>query len=321
VAAWLDGQGPLPPAAARVPGMDGQLQLQDGVGKALADRREQSGALEFESIEPRPVFDGERVVGLATDPPDRAKRLIAELMIAANQAVASFLDERGSPSLRRVVRAPERWAKIAGVAADYGETLPSQPDSAALETFLARRRAADPLRFPDLSLVIVKLMGRGEYVAQRAGEKPIGHFGLALRDYAHSTAPNRRFPDLITQRLIKAALGGRAAPYGAELVELAAHCTEQESNVAKVERQVRKSAAALVLEPRLGERFDGVVTGVSESGTFVRIFDPPAEGRVVRGYERLRVGDAVRVTLVGTNFERGFIDFERAQMELWRGRA
>ena len=216
------------------------------------------------------------------------------------------------PSLRRVVRSPERWQKIVAVAAETGDRLPAEPDARALEAFLVRRRRADPLRFPDLSLVIVKLMGAGEYVVERPGQTPVGHFGLAVRDYTHSTAPNRRYPDLITQRLVKAALAGEPSPYEtAELHALAAHCTDQEDDADKVERLVRKSAAALLLEQRIGQRFDGVVTGASEKGTWVRIFQPPVEGKLVHGWEGLEVGDKLRVKLISTDVERGFIDFVR----------
>jgi exoribonuclease-2 len=214
--------------------------------------------------------------------------------------------------LRRVVRSPERWAKIVDVAAKLGESLSAEPSSRALEAFLLRRHAADPLRFPDLSLVIVKLMGAGEYVVELPGQVPVGHFGLAVKDYAHSTAPNRRFPDLVTHRLVKAALADGPAPYSvAELGEIATHCTQQEGNVAKVERQVGKSAATLLLEGRVGESFDGLITGAADKGTWVRIFNPPVEGRMVRGFQSLHVGDQVRVTLVHTDFDRGFLDFER----------
>ena len=233
-------------------------------------------------------------------------------MIAANGVTARFLADRKFAALRRVVRSPERWQRIVAVAAQYGEKLPPQPDARALEAFLMKRQKADPLRFPDLSLVIVKLMGAGEYVVERPGEAPIGHFGLAVRDYTHSTAPNRRFPDLITQRLLKAALAGEPTPYpAAELESLAAHCTEQEDDADKVERQVRKSAAALLLEQRIGQAFDAVVTGASDKGTWARIFEPPAEGKIVHGFDGLQVGDRLRVKLISTDVESGFIDFVR----------
>jgi exoribonuclease-2 len=311
VAAWLDGKGPLPPAAAQA-GLEQQLRQQDQAAARLRQRRQARGALSFQSIEARPVFDGDRVVALKTDAPNRARDLIAELMIAANTAVAHFLDERGRPSLRRVVRSPERWEKIVRVAASHGESLPAEPSARALEQFLAGRRAADPVRFPDLSLTIVKLMGRGEYVAQLPGQPPAGHFGLAANEYSHSTAPNRRFPDLVTHRQVRAAIANQADPYSAaELALAASHSSEQEANAAKVERQVRKSAAALLLERRVGESFAAVVTGAAPKGTYARLFDPAVEGRIVRGFAGLAVGDKVRVTLVGTDFERGWLDFAR----------
>jgi exoribonuclease-2 len=231
-------------------------------------------------------------------------------MIAANGVTARFLETKGVASLRRVVRSPERWQRIVSVAKDFGESFPPEPDARALEVFLLKRRQADPLRFPDLSLVIVKLMGVGEYVVETPGREGHGHFGLAVRDYTHSTAPNRRFPDLVTQRLLKAALAGRPSPYAPGVLgELARHCTEKEDDANKVERQVRKSAAALLLESQVGKTFDGVVTGASEKGTWLRIFRPPVEGKVIHGFEGLEVGDKVRVKLVSTDVERGFIDF------------
>ena len=309
---WLEGKGPLPDAAAKSAGMDQQLRIQDGAAQKLRERRFDRGALELETIQPRALFDGDRVVDLKAERPNRARQLIEEFMIAANEVTARFLASRRVSSLRRVVRTPERWPRIVEVARDYGDRLPDEPDSKALEDFLARRRRADPLRFPDLSLVIIKLLGRGEYVVERAGQTAVGHFGLAVRDYTHSTAPNRRFPDLLTHRQIKAALAGAAPPYSdAELDALATHCTEQEDDAEKVERQVRKSAAALLLESRVGQRFDGVVTGASEKGTWVRIFDPPVEGKLVQGWEGAKVGQKLRVKLISTDFEHGFVDFAR----------
>jgi exoribonuclease R len=234
-------------------------------------------------------------------------------MIAANVATAQFLERHDFPSLRRVLRTPERWDRIVALAKDLGERLPGEPSAPALQQFLARRRRADPTRFADVSLSVVKLLGSGEYAVEQPGGSTEGHFGLAVRDYTHSTAPNRRFPDLATQRLIKAAIAGTSCPYTAEeLTELARHCTLQEDNAAKVERQVRKSAAALLLAGRVGERFDAIVTGASAKGTWVRILHPTVEGRVVRGERGLDVGDAVRVELVHTDVERGFVDFARA---------
>jgi VacB/RNase II family 3'-5' exoribonuclease len=310
VAAWLDGHGPLPAAAAQVPGLDIDLRRQEAAAARLRQQRRARGSLELESLEARPVFEGENVVALETDRPNRAKDLIADFMIAANGVVARFLEQHRRPSLRRVVRSPERWEKIVGLAAQYGERLPMEASSPALEAFLERRRALDPLRFPDLSLTVVKLMGRGEYVAEVPGERPIGHFGLAVQDYAHSTAPNRRFPDLVTHRLVKAVLAGASSPYTVpELLSVATQSSQQEANAAKVERQVRKSAAALLLERRVGESFTAIVTGASPKGTYARLLDPPIEGRIVRGHAGLGIGDKVRVTLVGTDFERGYIDF------------
>ena len=314
VAAWLDGHGPLPEAAVAVPGMDAQLRLQDTAAVRLRELRHRNGALDFASLEARPVFRDDAVVGMHAEVPNCAKRLIEEFMIAGNGVAARFLEAKGRPSLRRVVRSPERWAKIVEVAAQFGESLPGQPSARALEVFLAKRRAADPLRFPDLSLVIVKLMGAGEYVAELAGDSHAGHFGLSVKDYTHATAPNRRFSDLVTQRLLKAALADQPSPYViSELSVIARRCTEQESNIAKVERQVHKSAAVLLLEKRVGESFEGLVTGAADKGTWVRIIEPPAEGRLVQGAHGLRVGDKVRVTLLSTDFERGFLDFARAR--------
>lgn len=310
---WLDGKGPLPAAAAAVQGMEGQLRLQSEAALRLRRLRQEKGALELVSLQARPVFDGDAVVGLRADRTNRAKWLIEEFMIAGNGVVARFLDAKARPSLRRVVRSPERWAKIVDVAARYGHSLPGQPSSRALEAFLSERRAADPLRFPDLSLVIIKLMGPGEYVAEAPGAAHLGHFGLSVRDYSHATAPNRRFADLITQRLLKAALAEQPSPYDLdELGQAARHCTFQESNIAKVERQVSKSAAVLLLERRVGESFDGIVTGAAEKGTWVRLFDPPVEGRVIDRGNGLHVGNKVRVRLVATDFDRGYLDFVRS---------
>ncbi len=310
VADWIDGVGPLPEAARAIPGLDLQLRTQDEVAQRLRARRQAQGALQFETFQPRAVFEGERVVDVRQQVQNRARQLIEELMIATNECTARFLASGGGASLRRVVRSPERWLRIAEVARKFGETLPKEPDSLALAEFLARRHQADPLRFPDLSLVIVKLMGRGEYVVDRPGATPIGHFGLALRDYTHSTAPNRRFPDLITSRMLKGLLAGIQPPYSvAELEELAQHCTQQEDAAQKVERRVRKSEAALLLEARIGQQFDAIVTGRSESDTWVRIFAPPVEGKLVDRVPELEVGQRIRVELVFTDVERGFVDF------------
>jgi exoribonuclease-2 len=313
VAAWIEGDGPLPAAAAAVPGLEQQLRLQDAVAQQLRARRREHGALEFQTLQPKAVFGAdEQVVAIRQQVQNRARQLIEEFMIATNGVTATFLDGKRRASLRRVVRSPERWARIVEVAAEHGASLPAEPDSLALEKFLATQRRRDPLRFPDLSLVIVKLMGSGEYVVQAPGREPVGHFGLAVRDYSHSTAPNRRFPDLITQRLLKAALRDAKPAYAhAELDHLAAHCTQQEDAANKVERQMRKSEAALLLERHIGRSFDAVVTGVSKGNRWVRIFEPPAEG-LLRSRLDVRVGHKLRVRLVSTDVERGFIDFEAA---------
>jgi VacB/RNase II family 3'-5' exoribonuclease len=312
VDAWRDGRGPVPPAMAAASGIDAQMRLQEDVSQRLRRVRYAHGALDLQTIEARAVFDGDEIRDLTVDEQNQPKELIEDFMIAANGVTARYLEAAGFAGLRRIVRSPERWQRIVSVAAEHGFSLPDEPDSKALEEFLAARKKADPLRFPDLSLVIVKLMGAGEYVVELPGKEPIGHFGLAVRDYTHSTAPNRRHPDVITQRLLKAALAQRPSPYSvSELNGLAIHCTEQEDAANKVERLVRKAAAALLLETRIGERFDGVVTGASEKGTWARIFQPPVEGKILRGYEGLEVGDKVRVKLVATNVEMGFIDFVR----------
>jgi exoribonuclease-2 len=264
----------------------------------------------LETLEVRAVFDDGRISDLQPDQKNRAKELIEDFMIAANGVTARFLEQKGLPSVRRVLRVPKRWDRIVALAAETGERLPLKPNAAALDEFLARRRDADPERFADLSLAVVKLLGSGEYALEIPGQRTEGHFGLAVRDYTHSTAPNRRFPDLIAQRLLKAALAGARCPYSnEELATLARHCTFQEDNADKVERQVRKSAAAQLLAPRVGASFDAIVTGASEKGTWVRISGPTAEGRVVRGYQGLDVGERVRVKLLETDVRRGFIDF------------
>ena len=310
VCAWLEGTAHPPPKLAAVAGLDENLKLQDQVAQALKRVRHQRGALRLETIEARAVFDSGVLIDLQPDEKNRARELIEDFMIAANGVTAKYLARSGYASLRRVLRSPERWERIVTLAAEFGEDLPEAPDAVALDAFLARRRAADPARFPDLSLTIIKLLGKGEYVLEQPDRRGEGHFGLAVRDYTHATAPNRRYPDLVVQRLLKAALVGDRTPYpDDELAALAQHCTEQEDAAAKVERHVRKSAAALLLERRIGERFDAIVTGASEKGTWVRIDRPSVEGKVVRGFEGLDVGDAARVELLRTDPARGYIDF------------
>jgi exoribonuclease-2 len=312
LAAWLDGSSPAPPKVAAGPGLVEQMRIQDQVAQAMRRLRYQHGALSLQTPEAAAIFKGDELTDLIPDEANRAKELIEDLMVAANGVTARYLAEKGFPSLRRVLRSPERWGRIVALAQALGEQLPPDANGIALAHFLAQRRLALPAQFADLSLSVVKLLGRGEYVLDLPGQEPDGHFGLAVSDYTHSTAPNRRFPDLVTQRLIKAALAGEQIPYSNfELSALALHCTEQEDNAAKVERQVDKSAAASLLARRVGEQFDGLVTGASAKGTWVRILHPATEGKVVSGFQSLNVGDRVRVKLVHTDVERGFIDFAR----------
>jgi len=313
VSAWLEGRGDLPAPAKAVADLAENLRLQDQVAQRLKARRHEHGALELETIEVHATFEGDAVNGLAAEQRGRAKELIEDFMIAANGAIAGYLEAKGFPVVRRVVRSPERWPRIVDLARSLGTELPATPDVAALHDFLLARRAADPEHFPDLSLSVIKLLGKGEYDVAAPGQPVTGHFGLAVREYTHSTAPNRRYPDLITQRLLKAALAGSSPPYPIErLTELAARCTRQEDAAQKVERQLRKSAAACLLASRVGAAFDGLVTGAGPKGTWVRIFDPPVEGRVEQGGQGLDVGDRVRVKLLHTDVEHGFIDFARA---------
>ncbi|MFN2443058.1 MAG: RNB domain-containing ribonuclease [Thermoanaerobaculia bacterium] len=312
VAEWLEGTAEMPEAMAAFPPAAEQARLQDAAAAKLRSRRQEEGALDFETIEAKAkVSDGE-VVSIERRQQTRAHQIIEDFMIAANGISARFLQRRKLPTIRRVVRSPERWGRIVALAEEYRHKLPQDPDPVALEEFLLIQKKKDPVTFPDLSLSIIKLMGRGEYVAQKAGSEPPGHFGLAVRDYTHSTAPNRRYPDLVTQRLLKAAIAGEKSPYNFdELVAIADHCTKQENAADKVERLATKAAAAIHLQNRIGEEFQGVITGASAKGVWVRTFDPPVEGKVVSGDRGLDVGDRVRVKLVGANPERGWIDFAR----------
>jgi len=310
VAAWLDGTSPAPAKVANAPLLAEQLRIQDRAARALRATRHERGALGLRTPQAEAVFDGEELADLRPAEPNRAKELIEDLMVAANGATARYLAAQGYPSLRRVLRSPERWERIVALARPLGTVLPEAPDGAALARFLVQQSQRDPTHFPDLSLSVVKLLGRGEYIVERPQQANEGHFGLAVTDYTHSTAPNRRFPDLIAQRLLKAALSGAPAPYAnEELGALASHCTEQEVNAAKVERQVEKCAAALLLQDRVGQRFDGLVTGASPKGTWIRISHPAVEGKIVSGARGLDVGDRAHVELVRTDVERGFIDF------------
>ena len=312
VAAWLEGTGPMPPAIGAVAGLEANLRLQHRTAQQLRTLRHIRGALSLQTIEARPVFVGDILSDLQADESNVAKNLIEELMVAANGVTAQFLAARKSPSVRRVVRTPKHWDRIVELAAVQKFSLPSAPDGVALEKFLQAAKAADPAYFPDLSLSVIKLLGAGEYLVEFPGGSAPGHFGLAVRDYAHSTAPNRRFPDLLTQRLLKAALAGRPPPYANDqLTALARHCTEQEDAAKKVERQLVKSAAAMLLASRIGEKFDATVTGASEKGTWVRLFRPPVEGKLIVGCENCRVGDRLRMQLVHTDVDRGYIDLKR----------
>lgn len=314
---WLEntsgGTVQPPEKVAKTAGLAAQLRLQWEAARRLKTERQRAGALDLDTIEATPVAKNGRVVDLALTHKTVARDLIEDFMIASNVAIAKWLEAKGRSGIRRIVREPERWARIVDVAAQYGDTLPAEPDSLALAEFLSRRRAADPLRFPDLSLTIVKLMGPGAYALDLPGKDPGGHFGLAAHDYTHATAPNRRYADLITQRLVKAALADKPAPYNDdELAALAQHCTEREDAENKVERTMRKVGAALLLADHIGERYDAIVTGSNSKGTYVRLLHPPAEGRVLRGEKGMDVGDRVKVKLVGTDAEKGWIDFERA---------
>lgn len=307
--AFLAGRGPLP-KDAEAAGIREQLVMQDAIAQALDTRRHELGALDFELSETRVRFDGNELRSLEPDVPNRAKSLIENLMIASNGVVARFLDRRGSLSIRRVVHAPERWDRIVTIAQSLGATLPAAPDALALSQFLRAQKAADPSGFHELSHTIIRLVGAGEYMVDTPTTDAPGHFALAVKDYSHSTAPNRRYPDLLTQRLVKAVLAGAPSPYTFDVLNgLAKLCTQREDDANRVERQVRKSAAAMLVDSRVGQRFDAVVTGVSPKGTYVRTMDPHIEGRVVQGSNGLDVGDHVHARLVSVNVERGFIDF------------
>jgi exoribonuclease-2 len=313
LAEWLAGDAPVPERVARVQGLEEQLALQNRVTQALRQRRIEQGALDLETIEARPVMADGQIVDLQLTEASRSRELIEDLMIAANGVMARFLAAHHRSAIARVVKVPERWQRIVDLAHALGTELPATPDPAALERFLLKERKRDRLRFPDLSLSVVKLLGPGEYDLQPPDTPRTGHFGLAVQDYTHSTAPNRRYADLITQRLVKAVLAGAPPPYSDDqLQNVARRCTEMEDASRKVERLVRKMAAALLLQKRIGQVFEGIVTGLSDKGTFARLLAPPAEGRVVRGERGMDVGDRVRLKLLATNPERGFIDFGRA---------
>ncbi|MEK6281237.1 MAG: RNB domain-containing ribonuclease [Acidobacteriota bacterium] len=352
IGAWLEGKSGPPKMLKSVPGLEAQIRLQAEIAERLAESRRKLGAIDLETIQSVPVTDKHgKVIELRVIEPNSARELIASFMIAANVEMAEFLESKGGPSLRRVVRKPKYWDRIVEIAEELGEKLPATPDSRALAGFLERRKKADPLHFPDLSLAVVKALGPGEYTVQVPGKKSEGHFGLAVQDYTHSTAPNRRYADLITQRLVKAALkndltgikSGRVSspkksankrvrpavyakdsfgnnkpnqllPYTLEeLRQIAERCTERDHAARKVERKMRKVAAAVLLRDQIGQVFEAIVTGVSEKGTFARVLKPPVDGRIMRGERGLRVGEKIRVRLLSTDPENGFIDFARAK--------
>ena len=313
VGAWLEGKGPAPAKVAANPALAAQLRLQDKAAQAMEGSRFQHGALNLETIETRPVTLGGDIVELARLQKNRATSLIEEFMVAANGVMARTFDDAKVPSIRRVVRTPRRWDRIVELADGLGTTLPAEPDSRALNDFLLAQKQKDPDHFPDLSLAVIKLLGPGEYVLVKPTDPPIGHFGLAVQDYTHSTAPNRRFPDLVAQRILKAQARSDGLPYSEdELNAIAQRCTQMEDAARKVEREMSKRIAAVVLHARIGQNFRAVVTGVNQYGTFVRTFEPPVDGMLVRGGHGLDVGDRLTVKLIATDPQRGFIDFAGA---------
>jgi VacB/RNase II family 3'-5' exoribonuclease len=308
--AWLEGTGPAPAKVAASADLEVQLRLQSDAAQKLKERRFEHGALSLQTNEIQPMILDNQVVDVQKQTKNHATELIEDFMIAANGVVARMLEKVSS--LRRIVKQPERWDRIVQLASEYGDKLPSDPDSKALNEFLLRRKAAAPEHFADLSLAVVKLIGRGEYVLERPGELAPGHFGLAVQDYTHSTAPNRRFVDIVTQRLIKAMLTGKQNPYSDnELAQIAASCTEKENAANKVERDMSKRLAAVAMQRRIGATFDAMVTGVTPKGTFVRALQAHVEGLLAQGAQGLDVGDKLRVKLIRTDVQRGFIDFAK----------
>ena len=315
VGRWLSGTANIPRKIASIDGLEGQVRLHDEVANRLAAYRRGAGAIQIETIEARPVTSGDQVIDIAVSPRNRARDLIENFMVAVNGAMARILERKRVPSIRRVVREPRQWNRIVALAAEMGETLPPEPSGIALSEFLAKRRSLEPRAFADLSLTVVKLLGPGEYVLERRFNRrdDDDHFGLGAPEYLHSTAPNRRYPDLVTQRLLKDADGEGGSPYtDDELDAIAKRCTVQEDKARKVERTMRKKLAADLMKDRIGESFVSIVTGASSKGTYVRLLSPAVEGRVVQGERGLQVGDTVRVTLTKVDAERGFIDFTRA---------
>jgi len=310
--AWLEGNDSIPLEVRKIEGLDDNIHLQDRIAQKMKDLRYEHGALEFETIEAKPVFDGDALSEMKAELKNRAKSLIEDFMIAVNGATARYLEAKNFPSLRRVVRTPKRWDRIVELASEHGFSLPEKPDSKTLSAYLKFIKQNDPEHFVEMSISVLKLLGSGEYVVEIPGSVSEGHFGLAVKDYTHSTAPNRRYPDLVTQRLLKSAIAGLPVPYSVEeLEEIAHHCTVKEDDVRKVERQVEKSAMAMLMKPRIGEVFDAIVTGASPKGTWVRLYHPHAEGKLVSGFNGLKVGNKLKVRLTEIDVEEGFIDFER----------
>jgi VacB/RNase II family 3'-5' exoribonuclease len=310
---WIEGTGPIPPLVRDLPGLRDQILLQAEAARALRKKRMEQGALDLETIEPQPVLEGDKVRDLVVLKPNMARKIIEEFMVAANRTMVSFLGSAGIPMIQRVVRIPKYWDEIVLTAASLGENLPPSPDVKALASFLKNQKDADPKRFPDLSLTIIKLLGPGEYIPLEPGTPPTGHFSMAISDYTHGTAPNRRYVDIINQRLLKSVLDHIQSPYTLdELVDHAIWLSDREKGSKKVERFMRKAAAAVLLQDRIGEVFEAMVTGASEKGTYVRLINPPAEGRVIRGERGMWVGQNVNVRLLKTDPYNGFIDFERA---------
>jgi exoribonuclease-2 len=309
---WLEGRGPVPTPVAAVPGMEQQIRFQLELSQKLRALRRKNGALTFGAIEATPVFDNGQIKDMKIRQHSVAEDIIESFMVAANVAMAQYLRNKRALAIRRVVRTPKHWDGIQAIAAKFGVHVPATPDPRALSDFLAQRQSADPLHFPELSLSVVKLLGPGEYLVETPGLEHEGHFGLAVQDYTHSTAPNRRYADLVTQRLLKSASLSASGPYTEpELAAIATHCTDRENAARKVERLMRKVAAATLLVSRIGESFDGVITGASDKGTYVRLLGFPAEGRIIRGAQGAQVGDKLKVRLVSVDVDKGFIDFEK----------
>jgi VacB/RNase II family 3'-5' exoribonuclease len=312
VGAWLEGTGPVPSEIMKVEKLDENLKLQDRVAQKMKDLRYEHGALDLETLEARPVFDGKTLSEMKVERKNRAKSLIEDFMIASNGAVARYLSGKNFPSLRRVVRTPKQWERIVELASENGFSLPANADSKSLSEYLKFARENDPSHYTDISISVLKLLGSGEYVVELPGSESQGHFGLAVKDYAHSTAPNRRYPDLVTQRLLKSAMTGSSVPYSKEQLEqIALNCTLKEDNAKKVERQVEKAANAMLLESRIGEVFEAIVTGASPKGTWIRLLNPHVEGKLVDGFIGLKVGQSLKARLTYINVEAGFIDFVR----------